>query len=122
MATRSMIGKLNADGKTVTAIYCHWDGYLEHNGRLLVENYPNATKADELMNVGDISSLGKTTSECDAYSNKGEIGTEARLLNVDEFSTDWQIEYAYLFMDGEWHYKSHTLEDWTPLKRKYEQS
>ena len=35
MGTRSRIGIRNADD-SVDSIYCHWDGYPDHNGRLLV--------------------------------------------------------------------------------------
>jgi len=33
MPARSMIGIVNED-KTVTAIYCHFDGYPNHNGKV----------------------------------------------------------------------------------------
>ena len=38
MATRSNTGIENENGR-VSAIYCHWDGYPEHNGRILKEHY-----------------------------------------------------------------------------------
>lgn len=58
MATRSTIAVQNADG-TVTGIYCHWDGYLSHNGRLLQDHYNTEELARELVSVGDISSLNE---------------------------------------------------------------
>ena len=36
MATRSTIAKLGKDG-IIKAVYCHSDGYLEHNGKVLNE-------------------------------------------------------------------------------------
>ena len=38
MATRSTIALEFADG-TVQQVYCHWDGYLDYNGKLLAEHY-----------------------------------------------------------------------------------
>ena len=38
MATRSRIA-IEKENGTVESIYCHWDGYPENNGRILVENY-----------------------------------------------------------------------------------
>ena len=38
MSTHSTIGLQHEDG-TITAIYCHWDGTIEHNGRILVDHY-----------------------------------------------------------------------------------
>ena len=35
MGTRSMIAIQNPYNKQIKAVYCHWDGYLEHNGSLL---------------------------------------------------------------------------------------
>ncbi len=58
MATRSTIALEYADG-TVEQIYCHWDGYLDHNGRILQEHYIDPFKVRNLMDLGDVSSLGK---------------------------------------------------------------
>ena len=33
MGTRSRIGVMHGD--KVKSVYCHWDGYLEHNGQIL---------------------------------------------------------------------------------------
>ena len=57
MGTRSTIALEYADG-TVHQVYCHWDGYLEHNGRILQEHYLDPFKLQELMNLGDLSTLG----------------------------------------------------------------
>lgn len=54
MATRSAIGV--AYGDVIKAVYCHWDGYPEYNGKILVESY-DRPKASELLTHGDISSL-----------------------------------------------------------------
>ena len=37
MGTRSRIGVMHGD--VVKSVYCHWDGYLEHNGVILQEHY-----------------------------------------------------------------------------------
>ena len=58
MSTRSKIGILNADG-TITAIYCHFDGYVEHNGKILVKHYTTKEKIDELIALGPISELAE---------------------------------------------------------------
>ena len=46
MGTRSTIALEYADG-TVHQVYCHWDGYLEHNGRILQEHYLDPFKLQE---------------------------------------------------------------------------
>ena len=46
MGTRSVIAVMH--GTNAKAVYCHWDGYLEHNGKILQEHY-NSVKANELV-------------------------------------------------------------------------
>ena len=75
MATRSTIGVLNTDG-SVSAVYCHWDGYPEHNGKILMENYTTEEKVRELIGFGSISSLGAKIGEQHPFS-KFEIKQEA---------------------------------------------
>jgi hypothetical protein len=75
MGTRSTIGVLNTDG-SVTAVYCHWDGYPEHNGRVLTENYTTEEKVRELIGFGSISSLGVKIGEQHPFS-KFELKQEA---------------------------------------------
>lgn len=58
MATRSTIALEFADG-TVGQVYCHWDGYLSNNGKILLNHYMDPFKVRELIDLGDISSLGE---------------------------------------------------------------
>jgi hypothetical protein len=112
MGTRSTIAIENADG-TVTGIYCHWDGYLSHNGRILAENYTDEASVRELIALGDLSSLGETVGiktdfsnpadgQCVAYGrDRGETGVEARVFNshADLIENAGQ-EFDYLFVPG----------------------
>jgi len=54
MGTRSRIAVMH--GEVCKSVYCHWDGYLEHNGRILQEHYDSA-KANHLVALGDLSTL-----------------------------------------------------------------
>ena len=65
MATRSRIAIENQDG-TVISIYCHWDGHLETNGKILFENY-DREKTEQLIALGNISSLKPTIEDTEAY-------------------------------------------------------
>lgn len=60
MGTRSAIGVMHGD--KCKAVYCHWDGYLDHNGRILLEHY-DSSKANHLVALGDLSSLGTELGE-----------------------------------------------------------
>jgi hypothetical protein len=68
MATRSTIALEFADG-TVQQVYCHWDGYLEHNGKILKEHYSDPFKLRDLIDLGSISSLQAEIGEKHAFSH-----------------------------------------------------
>jgi hypothetical protein len=63
-----MIAIENPNSKAVKAIYCHWDGYLEHNGSLLEKHYSNSPKVNNLIALGDLSSLRPEIGEKHAFS------------------------------------------------------
>ena len=83
MGTRSMIAIQNPYNKTVRAVYCHWDGYLEHNGAILQKHYSASPKVNNLIALGDISSL------------KNEIGEKHDFSRLD--STMPEAEYEALY-------------------------
>ena len=112
MGTRSTIAIENADG-TVTGIYCHWDGYLSNNGRILAENYTDEAKVRKLIALGNLSSLGPyignqhdfdnaPTLSCNAYGrDRGEPDQAAATAhNWRQFSVENGQEYDYLFTPG----------------------
>ena len=72
MGTRSTIALEFADG-TVQQVYCHWDGYLENNGKILAEHYSDPFKLRDLIDMGDISSLGTIVGSKHPFSpHEGE--------------------------------------------------
>jgi hypothetical protein len=120
MATRSTIAVLHKDG-TVSQIYCHWDGYVSHNGRILQEHYNSLDLAEELVELGNLSSLGKElwpqgdhhsfddpeTGVCVFYcrdrAETNQAPVKFRSLDMYFLEGD-QEEYNYLFdsNDDEW--------------------
>ena len=56
MGTRSRIG-IEMPDHSVVSVYCHWDGYVEHNGKILVEHYQNREDVQELIDGGSMSTL-----------------------------------------------------------------
>lgn len=120
MGTRSLIGVMHGDN--CKFVYCHWDGYLDHNGRILQEHYDSA-KANHLVSLGDISSLRPNIVIPDGVDHtfenpadgitifygrdRGETGTEFRSVNnFDAFLkqvSDSCAEYYYIMRDGVWY-------------------
>ena len=68
MATRSTIALEYADG-TVHQVYCHWDGYLEHNGKILRDWYSNPFILRDLIDLGAVSSLRPMIGTKHAFSH-----------------------------------------------------
>ena len=105
MATRSFIGKINKDS-SITAVYCHFDGYPEHNGKILTENYVTENQVDSLLAGGDMSSLSPALNECAFYKGRGEDQTESRTYPTFELffragRNSW-TEYFYVFNYDFW--------------------
>ena len=136
MATRSTIALEYADG-TVGQVYCHWDGYLEHNGAILFKHYVDPFKTRELLDQGDISSLGSVVGEKHDFSrldsqipaedyerlyghmttfygrDRGESGTlQKSFKDFADYEANFQHEeYAYILRkDGNWYVKQHDNE------------
>lgn len=73
MATRSTIGIIDNRTSIVTSIYCHWDGYPENNGSILVEHWSDPAKIQQLMELGALSTLGKDIGEKHDFNDSGPI-------------------------------------------------
>lgn len=107
MATRSIIAKL--DDKGVQAIYCHNDGYLSNNGKILDQHYQNEVKVDNLIAQGDASSLRDTIEDTTFYMrDRGEENKEATNLHNEtkllEFAFEsCDAEVVYMFAYGSWY-------------------
>ena len=120
MGTRSRIGVMHGD--VCKSVYCHWDGYLEYNGKMLLENY-DSSKANFLVALGDISSLRKGIEIPEGVEHSFDkandditifYGRDRGEKNVD-FVVDHTFEdfmkrvdgcgaeYYYIMKDGEWY-------------------
>ena len=138
MATRSTIAKLGKDG-IIKSVYCHSDGYLEHNGKILNEYYKDESKVDELLAHGDISSLNKNIGEkipfddYKLFAEKEQCRFYHRDRNEDlmfnEFNSEAEyIDYAgdvangfiYLYAFGAWYvYDSFAVRCYGEPTRKF---
>lgn len=121
MATRSTIAVEHRDG-TVEQIYCHWDGYLSHNGEILNRHYRDYAKVCDLIALGDISSLGTQIGEQHAFDGSGDpewttaygrdrgetdVGGR-RFKDFADYSENMQAEeYDYCWRDAQWWVSDH---------------
>lgn len=117
MSTRCLIGKENTD-KTITYIYCHHDGYPGYVGKMLLDNYTNIETIDELLALGDMSSLGEKPIAADSfdyfknefcvpYALRGEyVPASVAVSEKDFLKVDAWEEFWYLFKDNKWYIAS----------------
>ena len=97
METRSNIGMITKEREAVV-VYCHWDGYLRHNGQILLNNYKNSGQVYDLLSRGNISLLGESI-ESTRYLDDGVHATWYKSLEeyADSLKDDIFIEYIYLW-------------------------
>ena len=81
MGTRSTIAVKH--GNRIKAVYCHWDGYIDGVGATLYEHYQASPKANNLIALGNISSLRAEIGEQHAFSKFDTPGIEMRVHNDD---------------------------------------
>lgn len=130
MATRSTISI--KEGNKIKTIYCHWDGYPSNNGAILLQHYSDPNKVNQLINLGDISSLRKNieptekgvistwkngefltieTSEPHSFDKPHDDVVIAYIRDRGEKDCEAreydkiteEEEYNYLFEDGKWY-------------------
>ena len=120
MATRSNIAMKTLEGKIVS-VYCHWDGYVANNGRILLENYTDIEKIEALVALGSISSLGEQIGEAQDFDDRSTQKDEWTLfysrdrgeqLSIQEYDDipSWiadMEEYAYLWNGQDWLVNDH---------------
>jgi hypothetical protein len=124
MATRSNIAMKTKEGKIVS-VYCHWDGYVANNGKILLENYTDIDKIEALVALGSLSSLGFVIGEQQDFNDRDtckdewtlayhrDRGEELSIQQYDDIPS-WiaeMEEYAYLWNGQEWLVNDHGAAD-----------
>lgn len=126
MATRSFIIIANPKGD-YTGIYCHWDGYPAHVGRILSEHYAKPSQARALVRLGNLSSLGERLEPLDStthafdnaekgttvayHRDRGEEWahtapvTKPTLRELIEVAGQSWCEYVHLYWNKHWSFQ-----------------
>jgi len=116
MSTHSLIAKKYVDG-SYRSIHCHFDGYLSHTGRILLDHYSDPQKIERLMDEGDLRVIGSELGEehsleeynkrwctffgrdCKEYESIAYYHSSFEKL-MDHFTEN---SYPYLYVyDGQW--------------------
>ena len=136
MATRSAIGIKHGD--RIKAIYCHYDGYVEHLGRALHTYYQDSVKVNGLIAQGDMSCIGADIGEkhpfndrseyidewiaqqCTFYSrDRGEDNVDFRSFATEADFIDYYdgagVQFYYLYDHGVWYVSKNRQNNFQPL-------
>lgn len=89
---------------SVVSVYCHWDGYPEHNGKLLVQHYQDREDVQDLIDGGSMSTLrtrSTWTTGSALRDENGEYITDSEGYMTYEGDRDPQPLYHSERGDGE---------------------
>lgn len=99
MSTRSWIG-IKQKNQSLNLVYCHYDGYIEHNGLLLQNHYQTVDKIKQLIKNGSIRILNETVESTEYFDEQNFI----QYKSIDDLKQDMMtnehlivIEYFYYF-------------------------
>lgn len=105
MSTRSNIIYKDPGTGLFHSVYCHCDGYVSYNGRILQDHYNSLELAKAVIALGDISSLNETLIATKSYFKWR--GTPIEIFTDDDLADHCAEEYLYLFIDGKWIVNDH---------------
>ena len=140
MSTHSTISVKLSDGK-IRSVYCHFDGMIQSNGRMLVEHYNSQELAEQLTSLGHLSYIAPlfepTSGSIHCFEDpeplitvvysrdRGEKDQIPYIWNSEkDFMEDVEKEeYNYLFKDGEWYvdFTADEISEWKLLKSYFPQ-
>lgn len=119
MSTHSTISVVTPE--FIYQIYCHFDGYISHNGEMLVKHYNTPEKALEMVLLGDMSCLKERTNPSSGVKHtfenpepnvsvyygrdRGEKDTETKKFkNIKNFVSEVNMEdFNYIFNNDKWY-------------------
>lgn len=124
MGTNAYIG-FEHDNGVIELVYCHFDGYPSHTGRILFEHY-DLERTKELVSMGDMSYLGRYmySSESDNESDvcvfysrdRGEeLSKPYAFDGYHDISKSLPSDYIYVIdKSGIWQFR-YSKNKWHPL-------
>lgn len=101
MATRSTIGILKNDG-SVRYVKCFYDGGIEGVGWTLLAYWKDRYDVEDLIEKGDMSSLGQDLNSTDFYQfrpNEKGRNHGPKTVSENEYFLE---EFNYLYKNGKW--------------------
>lgn len=123
--------------KNIKGVSCHYDGYLLGVGATLYKHYRNIPKIEQLISLGNISSLDKECSQPPKYQILGPHYSNNDVVKILGYTlayhrdyqeplsntlTEQNLEalkktnYVYLWRNNQWFIYNSELDGWVLLK------
>lgn len=91
MSTHATIA-IHNDNDTYTAIYIHWDGYIEAAGKTLNDHYNDEATIRRLMSLGDLSTFGEKPEDPGFLWDFEKVGSDgATKLKRESLDTLYHV-------------------------------
>ena len=127
------------DGRKFVTVWCNFDGYIDHLGKVLSEHYDTKEKVVDLISHGDACCINENIGErvdnyrCSTdFRYYEQVRHQCRFYHRDmdmelDIATDITekellsyADYNYLFKDGKWFVScADTGNRWTELSTFY---
>ena len=110
-STRAMIGIYNIKDKTVSASYCHYDGYIQGVGRTLNKYYNSQYDAEAVAKGGYIVRLLEDYAETRQHADRDGRRVPCETYeSVDQYMKNgrdyYDTDYLYLWDGAAWFFTS----------------
>lgn len=106
MSTRCVIAKYEDSTSDVKYIECRYDGYLDGVGAILEDQYKEYELIDELLELGNIKTLGLKVSSCEIEDEHLRYDTQIISSNLFYLLNIRDSELIYIFIKDAWYYAS----------------
>jgi hypothetical protein len=122
MSTHSTIAVVNEDG-SVSMVYCHFDGYLGHIGKVLLNHYTTYNKVANLIGEGNISSINVDTLDSETpyvryfqEASEEDIKTFSDLEEYYDYNAFEEYNYIFNTEIAEWFVSTYKEPEFVLLK------
>jgi len=122
MSTNSTIGRYNKKTKKFEHLYVHFDGFLDHVGKILINNFTSSYNIEKIFQ-GNIKSFDIVVDKdnvekivIDFFEN--DNGKE-KIIQIDELKQMKQSfkEYYYLNIKKQWFFSFNPIAGWALLTK-----
>jgi len=121
MSTNARIGYQATVAAPVKSIYLHWDGYPSGAGRTLLDHWTNGGRILELLDLGDLSVLGKIIGEKHDFDrHMGVYGEDTYMTEHTPQGKGWCLAYGRDRGEEDVSAKVHPFADWPSYGQEWE--